>query len=378
MSSIIQFSVAKKCSVPAEDVATLRSEHHALAKKVEDLASLVAELQLELSTLRQGKVNRKVLILGDGNLSFSHAIASSEPETVFFATVFDSKDGFLKKYKAEDTLKELDKLPNVVLHFGVDATALPIRWASEFSTIIMNFPHPGGKTNLRKSKILLTGIFQSLRSIMDKKAEFRLSLAIGQSGIDKVEQEWIDILPTHNKDSWQAIYLGAEHGFVLKAVESFCPEKYQLYHSSGYKETKKGFNTREGLTLVFQTCENQKKTLFDFQNAGEKPKKALFHCYRPYYSQDLSFLFKCEEENGEFIALALVEELAGNCLARVSEVRELRTMCPDPYLPNRIYRIVWQGVLFPMGREMCARIHEELRCKIIERILADKLPLVLT
>ncbi|CAB63360.2 putative elongation factor 1-beta/1-delta 2 [Caenorhabditis elegans] len=40
-----------------EDVSKLREEHSALAKKVDDLASLVAELQLQLSTLRQGQTS---------------------------------------------------------------------------------------------------------------------------------------------------------------------------------------------------------------------------------------------------------------------------------------------------------------------------------
>ncbi|PIC31772.1 hypothetical protein B9Z55_012354 [Caenorhabditis nigoni] len=361
------------------DVSKLQQEHSALVKKVDQLASLVAELQLEISTLRKGQViiNRHVLILGDGNLSFSLAIASSDPGTIYFATVFDSREEFLRKYHADDTISALGALKNVVLVFGVDATDLPARWCSQFHTIIMNFPHPGGKTNLRKSKILLTRIFKSLHTIMNNDDRFLLSLATGQSGIEKVENPWISELPTHKKDSWQAIYLGAEEGFVLDSVEIFDTERFKSYKSSGYKETKKGFNNREGLTLAFKKCNNQQKSLEDFRRA-ETGTNAGFNYYRPFYTQDLSFLFKESEEQGERLAMDLIKSLTGNCLANITEVESLRSICPDPPLPNRIYRIIWQGWKLPMGRETCGRIHEEMRCRITERIEQDDLPIVLT
>uniref|UniRef100_A0A1I7UIQ9 DUF2431 domain-containing protein n=1 Tax=Caenorhabditis tropicalis TaxID=1561998 RepID=A0A1I7UIQ9_9PELO len=357
------------------DVAKLREEHSALEKKVIDLAKLVAELQLEISTLRKGQVitKRHVLILGDGNLSFSLAIAPSDPGTIYFATVFDSRDEFTRKYQAEDTLESLEALTNVQLVFGVDATALPLHWKDLFDTIIMNFPHPGGKTNLRKSKILLAGIFRSLRYIMSDKAVFLLSLAIGQSGIEKVENPLQKELPNHKKDSWQAIYLGAEEGFILDSVEIFDTDRFTSYKSSGYKETGKGFNNREGLTLAFRKCNNQEKSLEEFQRNELKGEK--FNYYRPFYSQDLSFLFKTDEAEGEKIAMNLLNSLAGNCLAQINEIELLRSICPDPQLPNRIYRIIWQGERLPMGREMCGRIHEELRCRLAQKIEDDDLPL---
>ncbi|CAL2038881.1 unnamed protein product [Caenorhabditis brenneri] len=361
------------------EVTKLREQHSALEKKVTDLAKLVADLQLELSTLRQGQVitNNHTLILGDGNLSFSLAIASSDPKTIYFATVFDSKEEFIRKYHAEETIRSLEELHNVQLVFGVDATDLPSHWKDKFHTVIMNFPHPGGKTNLKKSKILLAGIFRSLRGIMSDDAKFLLSLAIGQSGIDKIENPISSELPKHKKDSWQAIYLGAEEGFILDTVEVFDTERFTSYKSSGYKETKKGFNNREGLTLTFKKCDNQNKSLDDFQKT-EVRQGTGFNYYRPFYTQDLSFLFKIEEERGEKLALELLKSLAGSCLAHVAEVESLRSICPDPPLPNRIYRIVWQGLELPMGRDMCGRIHEELRIRIAQKIEEDDLPLVLT
>ncbi|KAF1756351.1 hypothetical protein GCK72_012804 [Caenorhabditis remanei] len=359
------------------DVAKILKEQTALVKKVDELASLVAKLQLELASLREGQVitNRHVLILGDGNLSFSLAIASSDPETIYFATVFDSREEFIRKYRAEDTLRDLEALRNVVLVFGVDATDLPAHWKDKFDTIIMNFPHPGGKTNLKKSKILLSGIFKSLQKIMDNDSQFLLSLAIGQSGIEKVENPLMKELPKHKKDSWQAIYFGAEQGFIIDSVEIFDTERFRSYKSSGYKDTMKGFNNREGLTLAFKKCDNQGKKLEEFRRDEVKAQEGVFHYYRPYYSQDLSFLYKINETEGEVLALKLLKALAGNCLAEVTEIKSLRSICPDPELPNRIYRIVWQGVKFPMGRIMCGRIHEELRYQIAQKIVEDNLPL---
>ncbi|CAI5447523.1 unnamed protein product [Caenorhabditis angaria] len=356
-------------------VDSLRADHSELAQKVDALSDLIKQLQLEIQSLKSGKV----LILGDGNLSFSLSIALSRPLSHFTCTVFDSREMFLEKYGAFETLDELSNLHNVELVFAVDATKLETNsmLGGGFDEIIMNFPHPGGKTNLKKSRILLSGIFRSLRKIMSPEARFRLSLAIGQSGLDFTSNIEMETLPLHKKDSWQAIYLGAEEGFTLEKLEEFDPDLYASYKSAGYKETKKGFNNRKGLTLVFRTSpiDNQEVPLEQWKALNEEENSQSFSYIRPFYIQDLSFLFKEEEYSGEILALNLVEKLSGSCIAEIKEVGELRSICPNPELPNRIYRIIWQGRKVPFGRATCARIHEELRRKIVERIEKLNLPL---
>jgi hypothetical protein len=97
----------------------------------------------------------------------------------------------------------------------------------------MNFPHPGGKTNLKKNKDLLLRIFKSVSGIMDteRTVRFRLSLAKGQSGLDfENVRNGICLnrtTPKHNPDSWQAIYLAAECYLKVERVDVFVPEMFQ-------------------------------------------------------------------------------------------------------------------------------------------------------
>ncbi|PIO74713.1 hypothetical protein TELCIR_03266 [Teladorsagia circumcincta] len=234
---------------------------------------------------------RSLLILGDGNLSFSRAVAESETNLPITATVLDSEAEFLTRYGHDRNIQRLRECDNVQLLFGVDATALPSEWAGKFHYIAMNFPHPGGKTNLRKSRLLASGIFRSVSSIMTDDSEFHLVLAQGQAGVQyNGGSPWSSSAPIHEKDT------GSD------------------------------------------------------ENVDE----------------------------GERLAFELLRQLTGSAVVEVREVKELRSMCPNPYLPNRIYRLTWQDVEVAVGKRACNKLQEELREKIQATIKERNLPLILT
>ncbi len=49
----------------------------------------------------------RVLVVGDGNLSFSLALARAFPNMQLIATTFDSEDFVLQRYGARDVISEL-------------------------------------------------------------------------------------------------------------------------------------------------------------------------------------------------------------------------------------------------------------------------------
>ncbi|CAJ0598365.1 unnamed protein product [Cylicocyclus nassatus] len=321
---------------------------------------------------------KSILILGDGNLSFSLAVAECEPNIPITATVLDSESDFEARYPSCANPEKLKKHDNVDLLFKIDATDLPQEWKGRFHYIVMNFPHPGGKTNLRKSRELASAIFRGVGKIMTKETEFYLALAKGQAGVEPNENGsvWSKLLPNHSKDSWQALYLAADEGLLLTDLCTFPSGAFAGYSSSGYKSTSKGFNNSRGAVRMLFKKSPIFTSLSDIVSL--KRDREDFHLLRSYFYHDVSFLFSEDIEEGENIVFDLLRELAGSAVIEIREIEELRSMCPDPYLPNRIYRLTWQIVEVAVGKRLCNDLQEQLRGEIQKSIRCRNLPLILT
>ena len=95
----------------------------------------------------------KILLIGEGNFSFAHALAVNPPSQLqhlppqnITATAYDTEEGCLAKYA--DAQEKIDALRSkgVNILFGVDATKLEKvsqlkgkRW----DKVVWNFPHAG-------------------------------------------------------------------------------------------------------------------------------------------------------------------------------------------------------------------------------------------
>ncbi|EYB91435.1 hypothetical protein Y032_0206g1991 [Ancylostoma ceylanicum] len=318
-----------------------------------------------------------ILILGDGNLSFSLAVAECMPDKYITATVLDSETEFAARYPNNHNAERLCQHSNVKLLFSIDATALPQEWAGKYHYIVMNFPHPGGKTNLRKSRQLASAIFRGVSRIMTPETEFYLALAQGQAGVECPSgSPWTTAVPAHAKDSWQALYLAADKGLLLEDVCAFPAGAFAGYSSSGYKSTARGFNNSQGAQrLLFR--KSPVLTSLHQVASLERPRGG-FHMFRPYFLHDVSFLFLEDVQQGEHIVFDLLHRLTGSAVVNVEEVVELRSMCPEPYLPNRIYRLTWQVVSVAVGKRLCNELQEQLRSEIQKAIRSEHLPLILT
>lgn len=127
-----------------------------------------------------------VLILGDGNLSYSYAFASHHTNARITATVLEDQETFMKTYQSgHQYVEQLERMaPRVKMKFGIDATRLTKEFADNFRYIVMNFPHPGGKKNTKRDRELLLQLFGCQREVLKTGAEFLLTLCASQAGLN--------------------------------------------------------------------------------------------------------------------------------------------------------------------------------------------------
>nr|GMC51685.1 heavy metal-associated isoprenylated plant protein 41-like [Ipomoea batatas] len=97
--------------------------------------------------MRKKKDERKILLVGDGDFSFSLCLANSfGSASNILASSLDSYDEVTKKYKdAKSNLEKLQHLGATILH-GVDAIKMKLHTdlrMRKFDRIIFNFPHAG-------------------------------------------------------------------------------------------------------------------------------------------------------------------------------------------------------------------------------------------
>uniref|UniRef100_A0A915DS21 25S rRNA (uridine-N(3))-methyltransferase BMT5-like domain-containing protein n=1 Tax=Ditylenchus dipsaci TaxID=166011 RepID=A0A915DS21_9BILA len=155
--------------------------------------SLDQERQVDRLRGTFANLRNSVLVLGDGNLSFSLALGYLFPKKNILATVLESRKQFIEKFiiAGQANLEQLKNFcPNVQVMFEIDASNINKRRLLEkcpfYTDIVMNFPHHGGKTNLKKSKELLREIFRSVSQclMLEESTRFHVTLAKGQSGVN--------------------------------------------------------------------------------------------------------------------------------------------------------------------------------------------------
>ncbi|KAG1687745.1 hypothetical protein DVH05_004614 [Phytophthora capsici] len=136
---------------------------------------------------------RRVLTVGDGNFSYSLALAKqhknggNDTELQLTATSYDSYDELVAKYpECKRICAQLKELGASVLH-RVDATnireSLVAAGAEEFKfdSVVFNHPHCG-EENVRRHQSLLSHFYSSALEVLEEKeeSEVLLTLAEGQ------------------------------------------------------------------------------------------------------------------------------------------------------------------------------------------------------
>ena len=121
----------------------------------------------------------RVLLVGDGDLSCSAAVAQAAPHLETVATTLESEESLGALYGAE----AVDRARRLGAMYGVDATAPEAVSRGVFERVVFNFPHAPGKQNIRRNRELLHASLCALeRSVLAPGGELVVALDGGQAG----------------------------------------------------------------------------------------------------------------------------------------------------------------------------------------------------
>ena len=101
----------------------------------------------------------RILLVGEGDFSFSHSLLSAHGCTNLVATSYDKVSALRSKYpQAASNIAALEAEENCIVRYGVDATKLGKPGVADgggggkevkkggFDRVVFNFPHVGGLT----------------------------------------------------------------------------------------------------------------------------------------------------------------------------------------------------------------------------------------
>ena len=214
--------------------------------------------------------HRKWLVVGDGNFSFSLALAKKNDSEFFHlvATSLESSDEAAANSLASENISELKKRRVTVLH-SVDGTQLQtceeiITIGLKYDVIVFNFPHTGGKGNIKENRALLQKFFISAVAFLEASGEIHVSLCRGQggTGIDRTNRGY--------GNSWKIVEMAAEARLILTRVELFRPESFPGYSPTGYRGQNKGFLLEGALNHVFTLPHTLSDAWSTPENSGYK------------------------------------------------------------------------------------------------------------
>ncbi|ETI37882.1 hypothetical protein, variant [Phytophthora nicotianae P10297] len=162
---------------------------------------------------------QRILVVGDGDFSFSLSIAVFLGGKNLVATCYDSKLDLKEKYS--NALLNCDALETAgaEVHFDVDATHLEkenwLNGAQPFQSIVFNFPHLGGATeeDVANNQKLLRDFFYSTRPYLHPTRG----------------QVLVSLRNTLFYNRWKIQEQAAASGFKLKRTEVFDASIYSGY-----------------------------------------------------------------------------------------------------------------------------------------------------
>ncbi|KAK0513018.1 hypothetical protein JMJ35_005035 [Cladonia borealis] len=138
----------------------------------------------------------RILLLGEGDFSFSRSLLETHGFTSLIATSFDKSSALHSKYpQSTSNVRALEEEEGCQVLFGVDATKLGKPGALDgggkevrqgnFDRVIFNFPHVGGLTKdvnrqVRYNQELLVGFFKSALPLLAPEGSIIVTIFEGE------------------------------------------------------------------------------------------------------------------------------------------------------------------------------------------------------
>lgn len=187
------------------------------------------------------------LVVGDGNFSFSLDLLRAVSDIKLITSTLNSRSD---DPVVIQTVETLERMGVVVLH-EVDATQLSqCTYLTErhpsFDVIVFNFPHTGGKSNVKRNRELLRGFFKSAAQFLNRSGEVHVTLCQGQGGTS------MDCTKRGYDNSWKIVEMATFANLVLSRVEPFPKDLYPSYSPTGYRGLSKGFSLEGAIRHVFR------------------------------------------------------------------------------------------------------------------------------
>ncbi|KAG6613759.1 uncharacterized protein IUM83_18571 [Phytophthora cinnamomi] len=203
---------AGSSNAAAQQIRAAKSQTNALF-------SLTASSNPNPKNLGPFSDRQRILVVGDGDFSFSLALAVFLGGKNLVATCYDSRADLKEKYP--NALLNCDALETAAaeVHFDVDATHLEkeswLEGAQPFQSIAFNFPHLGGATeeDVANNQKLLRDFFYSTRRYLHPTRG----------------QVLVSLRNTLFYNRWKIQEQAAASGFKMKRTEPFNASIYSGY-----------------------------------------------------------------------------------------------------------------------------------------------------
>ncbi|XP_076944858.1 uncharacterized protein At4g26485-like [Bidens hawaiensis] len=209
------------------------------------------EEEAEVKSKGQYSSAHKILLVGDGDFSFSLCLARAFGSARnIVATTLDTQQELVNKFgNASDNIRELEERGAVVL-YGVDATTMGNHFfltTQRFNRIVYNFPHVGFRfpedngCQIKMNKELVKGFLKNAKMLLKKEnGEIHVSHKIGEP-----------------YDKWDLVNKAKKIDLVVCDKTRFYKNMYRGYEPKrahgAYADST--FNLGESVTFKFRVSE---------------------------------------------------------------------------------------------------------------------------